>query len=56
MTINLLKDNFVNEVIVPYSNPKMLLMVLASTDFSETINTKFYVCGHESYHCWMCCA
>ena len=43
MTINLLKDNFAAEVIVPYSYPEMLLMVLAITDFSETINARFYV-------------
>ena len=41
MTINLLKDNFVVEVIVPHSNRKMLLIELASTDFSETINIRF---------------
>ena len=41
MPINLLKDNFVVEVIVPHSNRKMLLIELASTDFSETINIRF---------------
>ena len=55
MTINLLEDNFLVEVIVPYSDQQMLLIELTSTDFSETINSRCKVFDHESYYCWMCC-